>query len=296
MKTMKTVNDKNEKKGGKNYGVEINLIPMLLYLVKRIWIILLVGIVAGAIAFSATKIVIHPTYKCSFTAYVNNKKASMTTDVVTQTDVNAAKQLVLTYSKIVRSNTILSAAIEEKDLNYSVKQLKGMVGTEIQDETEIIQVYAIAKSPDEAFDIATAIASVSPKYMSDIVEGSSMKIVEYPQVPDGPYAPNYVKYSLLGFVIGALLMTVFLIIRYLSNDTVGDENEVENRFNVPVLGVIPDVNSTGNGKGGYYYSYYYQDPDRDRKDIAEQAESVAQSAEPNNEGNLDATQDEGENA
>ena len=73
-------------------------------------------------------------------------------------------------------------------------------------------------------------ALLMPKYMSDIVEGSSMKIVEYPQVPDGPYAPNYVKYSLLGFVIGALLMTVFLIIRYLSNDTVGDENEVENRF------------------------------------------------------------------
>ena len=262
---MKTVNDKNEKKGGKNYGVEINLIPMLLYLVKRIWIILLVGIVAGAIAFSATKILIHPTYKCSFTAYVNNKKASMTTDVVTQTDVNAAKQLVLTYSKIVRSNTILSAAIEEKDLNYSVKQLKGMVGTEIQDATEIIQVYAIAKSPDEAFDIATAIASVSPKYMSDIVEGSSMKIVEYPQLPDSIYSPNYGRYTIISFLAGVLLTLVFLTIVYLRNDTITDEKEIEDRFSVPVLGVIPDTNSSTNKKSGYYYNYYYENKDEGEK-------------------------------
>ena len=253
--------EKTETKDKKNAGLEINIIPLLVYLLKKLWIVLLVGLITGAIGFTAVKLFIHPTYKCSFTAYVNNKQAAKNTDYLTSSDVTAAKQLVLTYSQIFKSNTILASADEAMDLNYEVKQLKKMVGTEIQDETEIIQVYAVAKSPDEAYKIATAIASVSPEIMANIVEGSSMKIVEYPQLPDSIYKPSYSKYTLLSFGVGALLTIAVLVILYLKNDTVTDEEEVESRFSVPVLGVLPDVNHIGNGKTGYYYNYYYEKKD-----------------------------------
>ena len=212
---MKKMNEKTETKDRKNTGAEINIIPLLMYLLKRLWIILLVGLITGAMGFTAVKLFIHPTYKCSFTAYVNNKQAATSTDFLTSSDVTAAKQLVLTYSQIFKSNTILASADEAMDLNYEVKQLKKMVGTEIQDETEIIQVYAVAKSPDEAYKIATAIASVSPKIMADIVEGSSMKIVEYPQLPDSIYKPNYTRYTLLAFAVGFVLAAGVLVILYL---------------------------------------------------------------------------------
>lgn len=259
---MKKMIEKTEEKAKKNTNLEINVLPLLMYLLKKIWIILLVGAVVGAMGYTVTKLFVHPTYKCSFTAYVNNKQAATSTDFLTSSDVSAAKQLVLTYSQIFKSNTILASADEAMDLNYEVKQLKQMVGTEIQDETEIIQVYAVAKSPDEAYKIATAIASVSPEIMADIVEGSSMKIVEYPQLPDSIYKPSYSKFTLLSFAGGFLLAAGILVVLYLRNDTVTDEEEVESRFAVPVLGVIPDVNHTGNRKSGYYYNYYYEKEDK----------------------------------
>lgn len=261
---MKRMNEKNETEGKKSAAREIDIISLLLFYLKKLWLIILVGVIAGGLGFAVTKLLVQPTYKCSFTAYVNNKKAATSTDALNNSDVTAAKQLVLTYSQIFKSNTILASADEAMNRNYDVKNLKQMVGTEIQNETEIIQVYAIAKSPEEAYEIASAIAKVSPTIMGEIVEGSSMKIVEYPQLPDSIYRPNYRNYTILCVGVGVLLTLVFLTIIYLRNDTVTDEEEIENRFSVPVLGVIPDSNNSSGGKNGYY-NYYYEKKDEGEK-------------------------------
>ncbi len=279
---MKKMVEKNEIKSantgssGKEKGsnLEINIIPLLLYLLKKIWVIILVGLVAASAAFLGIKIFGTPTYRCGFTAYVNNKHAASSgnTDYLSVSDVNAAKELVKTYSAILTSNTILSSAKEEQNLNYSVGQLKGMVSTRIQDETEIIQVYVVARSPEESYNVAQAIASVAPQKMAEIVEGSSMKIVEMPEVPGSIYKPNYQRYTVLGFVAGCLFAILILIIVYFRNDTITDEAEVESRFNVPVLGIIPDANSTTGGKSGYYYNYYYQQNDKSDKSANKDSE------------------------
>lgn len=286
---MKKMVEKNEKKSNsagsntkeKGANLEVNIIPLLLYLLKKIWIIILVGLVAASAAFLGIKIIGTPTYRCGFTAYVNNKHAASSgnTDYLSVSDVNAAKELVKTYSAILTSNTILSSAKEEQDLSYSVAQLKGMVSTRIQDETEIIQVYVVARSPEESYKVAQAIASVSPQKMAEIVEGSSMKIVEMPEVPGSIYKPNYQRYTVLGFVAGSLLAILILIIIYFRNDTITDEAEVESRFNVPVLGVIPDVNSSMSGKSGYYYNYYYQQKNPDDSDKSAKNDSEKRRAE-----------------
>lgn len=266
----------NTGSSGKEKGsnLEINIIPLLLYLLKKIWVIILVGLVAASAAFLGIKIFGTPTYRCGFTAYVNNKHAASSgnTDYLSVSDVNAAKELVKTYSAILTSNTILSSAKEEQNLNYSVGQLKGMVSTRIQDETEIIQVYVVARSPEESYNVAQAIASVAPQKMAEIVEGSSMKIVEMPEVPGSIYKPNYQRYTVLGFVAGCLFAILILIIVYFRNDTITDEAEVESRFNVPVLGIIPDANSTTGGKSGYYYNYYYQQNDKSDKSANKDSE------------------------
>ncbi len=257
-KDMKRKFEKTDRKDNRENRLEINIVPLLMYLLKRLWVILLVGIVVGAMGFVGTKLFVQPTYKCSFTAYVNNKKAATNPDFLNSSDVSAAKQLVLTYSQIFRSNRILASADETMDLNLNVKKLKSMIGTEIQDETEIIQVYAISHSPEEAYKVALAVASVSPKMMADIIEGSSMKIVEDPEPPDSIYKPNYTRYTLLFFGGGALLTIIVLLIMFFKNDTVTNEEELENYFDVPILGVIPDTNSASGGKSGYYYNYYYE--------------------------------------
>ena len=42
------------------------------------------------------------------------------------------------------------------------------------------------------------------------------------------------------------------------DDKINSEQEIEERFDIPILGVIPNVALTGSEKGSYSGSYGYQ--------------------------------------
>ena len=150
-----------QKQKPKSY-VEIDIFSILRALLSKLWLILMVGIVFAGIVFSATKIIIKPIYRCSFTAYVNNQHTQLSKDSLTSSDLIAAKQLVETYVNIVRSDRILSAAAKSISSDLTYKELQDMVTADVQGETEIIAVYVMSEDPQLAYDLATAIAKEAP--------------------------------------------------------------------------------------------------------------------------------------
>lgn len=258
---------KNENKKMDTPELEINIVPLFKELLKKLWLIVLVGLIVGGSVFVGAKIFIKPLYRSGFTAYVNNKQGEQNNDLLTSSDVNASKQIVQTYQKILTSNTILTAAAElmGNDASYSV--LKKRVSTEIQDETEIISVYVVDTDPQFAYDYALAISKTAPQYMSQIVEGSSMKIIDFPEYSDTRYKPAYYKYGLIGFLIGAVLVIIFICIRFFMDDTVKNENDIESRYAIPILGVIPNVEKASSAKSDYYY---YEQNSLENKPVGEQ--------------------------
>ena len=231
---------------------EVNVIPLLKVLLKRWWIIILTGLIVGGATFAVTKIFINQTLK-------------QTTDILTSSDVTAAKELVRTYSHILKSDTVLSSAAESIKLNLKYADLSNMVYTEIQDETEIIAVYVVDENPLVAYDLAQAIAKVAPSHMADIVEGSSMKIIDNPQYNEKRYKPSYIRFSIVGFIVGALIVVVLIMIRYLKDDTINNEGELENQFSIPLLGVIPNIEKASEKRTNYYDYNYYESKENSEK-------------------------------
>lgn len=245
-------------RNAKNESAErtIDLIPLLKALLKKLWLIVLVGVLTGLAVFFITKVVVKPTYRSGFTAYVNNKQSQQSTDYLTSSDVSASKQLVQTYKNILTSNTILMASAKSISVEQPYETLKLKVSTEIQDETEIIAIYVVDTDPKFAFEYAEAISRTAPQYMAEIVEGSSMKIIDYPVYNERRYKPSYVRFLIVGALIGALLVAVWIIIRYFMDDTITNEEDLESKFDIPILGVIPDIIKSTE-KGREYSDYEY---------------------------------------
>ena len=234
----------------------LDLIPLLKALLSKIWLMVILGLIFGSLAFGATKLLIKPVYRCGFTAYVNNQQAHVDKSSVTNSDLVAAQQLTKTYSYIMRSNRILSASLESIHSDLSYKALNGMMSTEIKDGTELISVYVVNEDPDLAYRLASAVADTAPQYMSEIVEGTSMRIVDYPEPTTTRYGPSYFKYAMLGGIVGALLIVLKVIIDFFRDDRVKNEQQIEERFDIPILGIIPDGAVAGEDKNGQYYSAY----------------------------------------
>lgn len=259
--------DYRNKKIGKNKlpdsAEEINLIPILLAIYKKLWLIILVAVVFGGAFFTGTKFLIKPTYRATFTAYVNNKsQVNIPSDTLTSSDLNAAEKLVRAYSKTLRSRTVLLTAAQSINLDESYDSLKGKVTTAVENETGIITVYVVDKTPEAAYNLALALATSAPEQIAEIIEGSSMKVIDTPVMPKSIYKPNYIKNGFLGALLGALFTVVLVVIMFASDDKVKSEKDLEERFAIPIVGVLPDINLTSKDSDYYYdYSYTYKHHD-----------------------------------
>lgn len=245
---------------------QIDIISMLAVLLKKSWIIVLTAVIAGGLCFTASKLLVTPTYRASFTAYVNNRsQLSNYQDTISSNDLTAAEKLVSAYSKTITSRNILERSALSARLDFDYAALKDMVTTQVESDTGIITVYVVDTSPEGAYNLATAIATVAPNQISDIIEGSSMKIIDLPTMPTTIYKPSYIKNTAAGVLAGAFLAVAYIIIRILMDDKVKNESDLETRFSLPVVGVIPDMLNASKGNHSYYdyeYAYRYSDMKR----------------------------------
>ena len=181
--------------------VEIDLSLMAKAVWKRIWLVVLVSVIAAGAMLVGVKIFVKPTYRFGFTAYVNNKK-EVDSNSLTAQDIQASRSLVHTYEEVIRSESVLESSAKSVGLNYSYSQLKKMVTTSIGDKTEIITVNVDTKNPETSYELADAVSRNSIEYTTKIIEGSSMKIVGYPEVPTDIYSPNYLRFAAMGAFLG----------------------------------------------------------------------------------------------
>ena len=262
----------NENRGRDYYTIDLG--HMMQEIWRKAWLILLAGILIAAIAFSIAAFLIPPTYSSSVMLYVNNNKntGGNTNNTITQSEITAAQSLVKTYSEILTNRTTLEKVIEKTGVPYSYKALQGMIKAVPANETEIMKVTVTTEDPYEAAVIANGIADVLPLRVEEIIEGSSMVVVEYAVPNTDKVAPNITKYTLVGFLIGVLIAIAFVVVTVLLDDRIHDEEYVLQAYECPILAKVPDLLDTGNKRYGYYYRYRTKKKTENQDDKGQVAE------------------------
>lgn len=227
-------------------------------LLKRAWMIALSMLLCGAIAFSAAAFFITPKYQSQILFYVNNSSFSMgsTSFSISSSEISAAKSLVDTYLVILKTRTTLTDVISVGGIDRSYSELYHMIDSVQVNETEIFAVSVTSEDPREAEHIANTIGEVLPEKIASVVDGSSVRIVDYAVVPGSRTSPSISKYTLVGILLGFLLSAGTVIVIELLDDQIhSEEYLLQNYGNIPLLTVIPDMLDSKNS-GYYYYSRY----------------------------------------
>lgn len=238
-----------------NDYIEIDLVRLLSALWRHFWIILLSMVIFGAAGFGYANYLITPLYQSDVQMYVNNADISVgsTSIKFSQGDLLAAQGLVDTYIVILNSRPMLNDVIDELELPYSYEQLKGMIDAEAVNGTEVFQITVTDANRKEAKEIANKIAELLPEHISAVVDGSSVRVVQYAVLAGGPCSPNVVKYLCLGIALGFLLSAGIIVLRVLLDKRVHDPEDLAKRYDIPVIAVIPDLEKKGSSKYGQYY-------------------------------------------
>jgi capsular polysaccharide biosynthesis protein len=239
-----------------NDVVEIDLRKLLQAVLRQWWIIALALAIGAGGAFAATRFLMTPLYSATIKLYVNNTTESAKS--ITSSDITASKSLVETYITIIRSDTVLDEVIDRTSANYTAKELDEKLTAGALNSTEVFYMTVTTPDPALSAELANAIAETAPIHLAEIVDGSSVKVVDTAKVPVAPSSPSFRKNTAIGALAGvflsgaAIAMTVVFDVRIMS------ENDLKMISELPVLGTITDFASAG--KSGYGYAENKKEP------------------------------------
>lgn len=244
--------------------VTIDILALLKALWNHVILIAICTVAAALLAFLITKLFIPETYRAKITMYVNNRTTEGAQSI-TSADLTAAAKLVDTYTAIIKSEKVMSETIREAGVDMKTASLRKIVTTSAVNNTEVFDLYVTDTSKERAAALANAIADVSPAIIMEIVEGSSVKVIDDALIPTERYSPSYSRNLILGALIGFVAACAVVIVITLLDDTVKSTADFEG-YKYPMLAVIPNLDEKEES-GRYGYGYGYR-----RKNTAKTAE------------------------
>ena len=204
---------------------------------KLVWIIVTV-ILAIGIGNVYTILTRVPMYKSSTTIVLVSEN---TNESYNNTELQMNKNLVGTYSEIIKSRKVIEPVISNLGLSYSYEKLRGKVSVDSVTNTEIIRVAVSDDDPQTATRIANEIASVFTTEIQKIYKLNNVSIVDKAVDSVKPYNVHYIKDIVIYTAIGLVLSCGIIFIKFYFDTTIKTSEEIENKLGLTVLGIVPKV-------------------------------------------------------
>ena len=227
-----------------NDEIEIDLLRIWRVLIRRVWLICLTTAFCACCSWMISSLFLTPTYQSSFTAYVNNRTLSAESNNTSTSDLNASISLTYLYQDIILSRSVLMDAANLCEIEESYTDIKKRVTTSVSEDSGLITVYVTDPDPVLACNLASMISSVAPGHVSRMRDGSSMRILDAPVLPEEKHCPLNGISILIGIILGFFLSVTAVIAADLIHDTVKNADDLESRYQVAVIGTIPIVTSS----------------------------------------------------
>ena len=249
-------------------GFQLDIFEMLRVLWHNILVIILVAVIGGAIAFGYTFFFVKPTYTATTTLYVNRSSFSLGGANFSITSGLSTDTLVDIYGLIVKSRTTLEEGADEAGLKISSGALSNMISTS-STSSGAFNITVTSSDPVQAELIANTVAKILPDRIANIIDGSSVRIIDYAIIPSTRSSPDYMKSTGIGILVGVAVSVALILLRYFlsqnSDVAIHSTDELKGLYpEMAVLATIPDMRV--NGKNAYYYSSYYgSDKKEDKK-------------------------------
>ena len=180
----------------------------LMELARLLWAhavqIVAAAVAAALICLLVCVFALTPKYQASINMIVNTRQDNSST--FTSDNFNSAKNLISTYAVIIKGNTVLNEVIDTLDLDMTYAELYDMVDVADVDATQIMQI--------------------------TVTDTDAERAGEFPQTK---------KYVVLAGLLGAVLVCGVLVLAHLLHDTIVDDEDIQKKLGLPVLGLIPEV-------------------------------------------------------
>lgn len=203
----------------------------------RYWVLFLVvvSVFSSAFYFYAKRSYV-PKYYAATTFIVNTNTALNYSE--SYYNKATTEQLAKTFPYIIM-NDALQHLIEE---DLGVSSIPGVIEAKALESTNMITISVTAYTPENAYNILQSVIKNYPEVARAVVGETELNIIDETGMPTSPMNGVGTKSSALkGFLIGAVLCCVWLVLYALTRQTIRREEDFKKMLNIKCLGSIPLV-------------------------------------------------------
>ena len=220
---------------------EIDLRAVYGVIRKNLILIVIVTVLFGIGAYLYSSFFIPKQYSASAMIIVNNKSTDKS--VVNATEINAAQDLAEVYSIIIKSDTVLQQVIDNLQLNMSYEALNSRISVSAVNSTQVMKITMTHTNAEFAKKVVEEVVEVAPPIIADKVEAGSVKVISAAKINNSgkPVSPSLRRNALIGALAGLALVLLLVFLKEMTNNTFKTEDDILNTLNVPLIGIIPEV-------------------------------------------------------
>lgn len=224
---------------------EIDLIDLAWALLDKIHYIVLCFLIGAVIMNAYSYFLVRPTYKSTAKMYVVSASKNSVVDLDA---LNIGTSLTADYEQLMLSYPVLEQVINKLNLDMDSDTLAKMITLENPTDTRILNINVVSTDPKNARDIANTLMDVSVDYLPKTMSTNAPNVAQKAKLADHKDGPSYTKYTMIGALAGAFLYCMYLVVKYLMDDTIHTADDMEKYFDIVPLAVIPDVSELASEK------------------------------------------------
>ncbi len=239
-------------------NTEITAATLWKVMVKRLYVLLIVGIASFALMFAVSHLTFVPKYESTAKMFILRQN-TLNGGTVDDNNYVVADLIAKDCEELLHERVVMETVLEELkaeglDLKMTWRELESCMKTELAEESLNLGVTVRADTPEKAARIADKICEVGERKIKEVLLEDHAQFYQPGEIiktPCNQPRPLLMAVISLGLMIVLYIIFVFLFVR---NDYIGEISELEQRLGVAVLGDIPDANKIGKKYGNYYHN------------------------------------------
>ena len=219
-----------------NKEIEIDLLELFYVLRKNIAIIALSSIIGMALLGVYSFVIAKPVYESTAKIYILSQSTSLTSFA----DIQISSSLAKDDDEMIFSRPVGTQVAKNLNLDYEYEELKEKLTVTNPTDTRVLSISCRSNDVKEARDLANEFATVSKRSIAEIMDTDEPTLFEKAVINEDPVKPEKAKNMIIGFLLGFILSCAIVIIRYMLNDSIKSEEDIERYLGLNTLASIPN--------------------------------------------------------
>ena len=153
--------------------------------------------------------------------------------------LNANNAMLNTYVELLKSSDVISKV--SQNLNVDYETVQSALSVWKNSNTQLITVHSSTTNALLSKNIVDNTLEVFYEDIAKKIDVTNIITVSEPKLSTSPISANLEKNLGIGAVCGIFLSIILIFLRFIMDSRIHNKADAERYFNLPVLGVIPDL-------------------------------------------------------